>query len=95
MSGAVPGGTRSMTSAAVPTDSRGIDDEAVVERRVVDGDAVEALADLERDALPAVLERHPGVLPAKLEPGPPKDERTMGVVLELGLGIDPPAAPST
>ena len=67
------------------------DDEPDVERRVVDGDRVEALADLERHALPVVLERHPAAVAPELEAGPPEDERAMGVVLELVLGVDPAA----
>ena len=47
-SGAVPAGTRSATSAAVPTDSRGTTTSPTSSAAVVDGDGVEALADLER-----------------------------------------------
>ena len=91
--GAVPAGTRSATSAAVPTDSRGTTDQAGVERCVVDRDGVEPLADLEVDPLAAVLERHPAAIGPQLETGPAEDERAMGVVLELVLGVDPAADP--
>ena len=57
--GARSAGARSPMSPATPADSRGHDDETVVERVAVDADRVEALVDLERDGLARVLERRP------------------------------------
>jgi hypothetical protein len=84
---AVPSGTRSASAAARPSRHH---DEPHVECRIVDVDSVEAVADRERDALPAILERDPALIASQLQAGPPEDERAMGVVLELVLGVDPP-----
>ena len=92
-SAGVPAGTRSATSAAVPTNSRGTTTSPASRVRVVDDDPLEAVADLESDALAPVLEGDPAAIATHLEPGPPEDERAVRVVLELVLGVDPAADP--
>ena len=71
----------------------GHDDQPRVERGVIDGDPVETFAHLEVDALAPVLERDPAPVGPQLQARPAKDERTVGVVLELLLGVDPAADP--
>ena len=66
------------------------DDQPAVQRVGVDPDLVQALADLEGDRLAVVLECGPARRTrALLEAGAPVDERTMRVVLEWLLGVDP------
>ena len=91
VAGAVPGGTRSARSAAVADGFARDDDEPDVERGVVDGDRVEALADLERRPAPGRPRTTTHPSRPDLQTGPPEDERAVGVVLELVLGIDPSA----
>ena len=62
--------------------------------RVVDDDRVEALADLEADRAPGCPRRSPSPsLAADLEARPAEDQRPVGVVLELVLGVDPAVRP--
>ena len=65
------------------------DDEAVVERVGVDGDPSRPSRTSNGTRLAAVLDR----APSRRRPGPAsrvrrKHERPVGVVLELGLGVD-------
>ena len=87
--GGVPAGTRSATSAAVPSDSRttttspsssAASSTAIASRpsRISNGTRSRRSS---RSVQPT--------RPAELQPGPPEDERPMGVVLEVGLGVDP------
>ena len=91
---AVPAGTRSATSAAVPTDSRGTTTRPASSAASSTTIAVEAVADLERHAPRGRPRTDPAaVRVAELEARPAEDERPMGVVLELVLGVDPAADP--
>ncbi len=51
-------------------------------------DALEPFADLERHGLAPVVDRRPGLARTNVEAGATKDERPVGVVLELGFRID-------
>ena len=69
------------------------DDQPGIEVGVVDADRVEPFVDLERYGFAPIVERAPARSIAELEPGPAEDERAVGVVLEVGLGIDPAGQP--
>ncbi len=88
VAGSVPAGRRSGHVG------RGADrlarqhDQAVVEVLVADADPVEPFVDLERDGLAPIIDGPPVRSVADLQPRPPEHERAVGVVLEVGLGID-------
>ena len=68
------------------------DDEPVVERGVVDGDRHRAPRGPRTGRARGRPRTTTQSAPRReLEPGPAEDERAMGVVLELGLGVDPAA----
>ena len=92
-SGGVPGGTRSVTSAAVPTDSRGTTTSP--SSRAPSSTAIPSRPSRTSNGHPPalVLEVDPATVAPELEPRPAKDERPMRVVLELVLGVDPAARP--
>ena len=66
------------------------DDEASVERGMVDGDRLEAVAQLEIDGGGVLVDGHPVRAASQLDPGAAQDERAVGVILELVLGVDAP-----
>ena len=82
-------GTRSGTSAAVPSDSRETTtsptSSASASMAIRSRPSTISNATAWRD----VLERGPGLARAGLEPGPAVDQRPMVLVLELVLGVDP------
>ena len=58
---------------------------------MVDGDRVDTLAELEVDCSRVLVDGHPRRAASQLDPGSSKDERAVRIVLELVLGVDPPA----
>ena len=68
-------------------------DQAGVEGVDVDTDRVEALVHDKRHGPAMILERSPGSAGSHLEANPPKHERSVGVVLEFVVGIDPAGDP--
>ncbi len=59
----------------------------------VDVDLVDALADPEGHGLQALVEKAPVATPARLQAAPPEDERTLVLVGELVVGIEPAVHP--
>ena len=89
LSGGVPAGHPVRRVRGGPDGLARDDDQPGIERLVVDGDRVEPLADLERDGRRVLVDRHPVRAGRQLDPRPSQDERPVGVVLELVLGVDP------
>ena len=91
--GAVPAGTRSGDVRGGPDRLARDDDEPGVERGVVDRRSRRGPRGPRTTRSRRSSNDDPRAVGPELEAGPAEDERAMGVVLELVLGVDPAADP--
>ena len=93
VSGAVPAGTRSGASPAVPTDSRGMTTSPASSAAASMAMASRPSRTSNGTASRPILDRPPLPSVPQLQAGPAQDERPVGVVLELVLGVHASADP--